>query len=527
MTFAGVDDGIDNPGNARSVIITHTIPRGSIPEDPDRPGVDRNSGLRLFVTVRDDADTKGLIVDNDPDTYGIQRGQITVTEKHDNSGMATILVKLRSQPEDGNVTVAVISTDPQVASVITVDPPEAMLSVTDASLTITIKGVDDDIYNQGRRPVRITLTPSGGGYSRTEAVDVLVAVTDDEERAQLTVTPTSITMPEDSTTEYTVRLNTEPTGRVTVNVASSNADAAKVRPGRPDMVPAVLRERGTAELTFTPETWGDPQTVTVVSVNDNVAGNDRSVTISNSASGGGFSGSVPVRVEITDDDTHTAELVIEPTALTVAEGDGNAAEATYSVKLSRAPIRDVEVRVSSEDATVATVIVPGSQRLEFTPGNWDTAQTVIVASVDDAVDNAGGSRATTISNTPSGAGYGEADARSIDITVEDDEGLVFSPASIQVGEAGRTNSYTVRLNTQPQGAVQVTVASRDVGTGTVSPPMLAFSAANWDTPQTVTVTGVDDSVDNAGDSRSVSITHTLSGDGYGAGEPLDRAGGGD
>ena len=520
VTFAGMDDEIDNPDDARSVIITHTIrtiPPGGIPEDPNRPDVDRNAGVRLFVTVRDDADTKGLIVDNDLDTGGIQRGQITVTEKDDNSGMATISVKLRSQPEDGNVTVAVISTDPQVASV-TVNPPAATLSGTDAGLTITITGVDDDIYNQGRRPVRITLTPSGGGYSRTEAVDVLVAVTDDEERAQLTVTPTSITMPEDSTTEYTVRLNTEPTGRVTVNVASSNADAAKVRPGRPDMVPAVLRERGTAELTFTPETWEDPQTVTVVSVNDNVAGNDRSVTISNSASGGGFSGSVPVRVEITDDDTHTAELVIEPTALTVAEGDGNAAEATYSVKLSRAPIRDVEVRVSSEDATVATVIVPGSQRLEFTPGNWDTAQTVTVASVDDAVDNAGGSRATTISNTPSGAGYGEADARSIDITVEDDEGLVFSPASIQVGEAGRTNSYTVRLNTQPQGAVQVAVASSNVSTATVSPTMLGFTAANWDTPQTVTVTGVDDSVDNAGDSRSMNITHTLSGDGYGAGE---------
>ena len=48
--------------------------------------------------------------------------------------------------------------------------------------------------------------------------------------------------------------------------------------------------------------------------------------------------------------------------------------------------------------------------------------------------------------------------------------------------------------------------------------MLAFTTANWDAPQTVTVTGVDDAVDNAGDRRSTSITHTLSGEGYGAGE---------
>ena len=271
---------------------------------------------------------------------------------------------------------------------------------------------------------------------------------------------------------------------------------------------------------FTPQTWKDPQTVTVVSVNDNVAGNDRTVTISNSASGGGFSGSASVRVEITDDDSHTAELVITPTALTMTEGEGEAAEATYTVQLSRAPIRDVDIRISSGDPTVATVIVPGSQRLLFTPGNWDTAQTVTVASVGDAVHNAGGSRFTTLTNTPSGAGYGDADAKSVDVTVQDDEGLEFSPASLQVSEAGGTNSYTVRLSTQPQGAVQVAVASSNVSTATVSPPMLAFSAANWDTPQTVTVRGEDDAVDNAADSRSVRITHTLSGDGYGAGETL-------
>ena len=77
MTVTGVDDEIDNPGNARSVFITHT-PFG-IPDDPDRPG-DRNAGLRLSVTVRDDADRKGLVVDNDPDTEAIERGQLTVTE---------------------------------------------------------------------------------------------------------------------------------------------------------------------------------------------------------------------------------------------------------------------------------------------------------------------------------------------------------------------------------------------------------------------------------------------------------------
>ena len=104
VTVTGVDDEIDNPGNARSVIITHS-PDG-IPDDLDPPA-DQSAGWRLVVTVSDDTTRKGLVVDNDPGTDGIQTGQITVTEKAGSSHTATFSVKLRSQPESGNVTVAI------------------------------------------------------------------------------------------------------------------------------------------------------------------------------------------------------------------------------------------------------------------------------------------------------------------------------------------------------------------------------------------------------------------------------------
>jgi len=40
--------------------------------------------------------------------------------------------------------------------------------------------------------------------------------------------------------------------------------------------------------------------------------------------------------------------------------------------------------------------------------------------------------------------------------------------------------------------VTVGLSSSDASEGTVSPASLTFTAANWNTPQTVTVTGVDD-----------------------------------
>ena len=61
-----------------------------------------------------------------------------------------------------------------------------------------------------------------------------------------------------------------------------------------------------------------------------------------------------------------------------------------------------------------------------------------------------------------------------------------------VAETGTTDAFTVRLQSQPASSVTVTLTSADVGEVTVSPPSVTFTPANWSTPQTVTVTGVDD-----------------------------------
>jgi len=60
-------------------------------------------------------------------------------------------------------------------------------------------------------------------------------------------------------------------------------------------------------------------------------------------------------------------------------------------------------------------------------------------------------------------------------------------------ERGRTATFTVALGKAPTGNVSMPVASSNPGEGTVSPASLAFTTQNWSTPQTVTVTGVNDS----------------------------------
>ena len=66
----------------------------------------------------------------------------------------------------------------------------------------------------------------------------------------------------------------------------------------------------------------------------------------------------------------------------------------------------------------------------------------------------------------------------------------------QVSEAGTTDTFTVRLNTQPTSNVVVNVGSGDPTEATVNPATLTFTPSNWNIPQTVTVTGVDDALDD-------------------------------
>ena len=91
---------------------------------------------------------------------------------------------------------------------------------------------------------------------------------------------------------------------------------------------------------------------------------------------------------------------------------------------------------------------------------------------------------------------------------------MLSKSLVTVAEDGGTDTYTVRLNTKPTNDVIVYIASSNTSVAMVSDKTLTFTPANWFTTQPITVTGMPDEVDNAGDSRLVTITHTPAGGGY-------------
>src|SRR2546426_779583 len=86
-------------------------------------------------------------------------------------------------------------------------------------------------------------------------------------------------------------------------------------------------------------------------------------------------------------------------------------------------------------------------------------------------------------------------ASDVGVTNTDDDtaGITVTPTSgLTTTEGGGTATFTMVLTSQPTANVTIGDSSSDLTEGTVAPASVTFTSGNWNTAQTVTVTGVDD-----------------------------------
>ena len=72
--------------------------------------------------------------------------------------------------------------------------------------------------------------------------------------------------------------------------------------------------------------------------------------------------------------------------------------------------------------------------------------------------------------------------------------LSLSKTTALVSENGTTDNFTVILMSQPSSNVVLQISSDNTSEVIASPDNLTFTISNWNTPQTVTLTGVDDNL---------------------------------
>ncbi|MCF3566672.1 cadherin-like domain-containing protein [Planktothrix agardhii 1029] len=193
--------------------------------------------------------------------------------------------------------------------------------------------------------------------------------------------------------------------------------------------------------------------------------------------------------------------------VTVTDGTNQATSDTFTLTVN--PVNDLPTITDITNQTTAQNTATAA--IPFTIGDVETPvadlQVAVTSDNPTLVPNnnivlggAGSDRTLTV--TPAASQNGTA---NITVTVTDADGGISSdafalnvapPAGITVApttglttdEAGKTATFTVKLDAQPTADVTIPVLSSNTLEGTAAPASLVFNAANWNIAQTVTVT---------------------------------------
>ncbi len=270
--------------------------------------------------------------------------------------------------------------------------------------------------------------------------------------------------------------------------------------------------------------------------------------------------------EILIQDNEDTTVSLTSTDMTMTEGDATDT-ATLTVSLDRRLYGGETIGVPIALATTTGARLPGSTdsgtanhdftvtaaaasmhsgvslanaltanpRVVFTGHDTNTVQTATVTLTPVANRDDGDAAHETITATLASLGlldttvnggvmaHGTNNAATL--TLEDDEAAppattcpaqngIFSETRLRILETGET-TYCVRLTRPPSGGdttVTIGTTGSYTGAATASPTTLTFTASNYQTPQQVTVTGVDQTSLHL--NRTLSLTHTANGGNY-------------
>lgn len=411
-----------------------------------------------------------------------------------------------------NAYSIVLNTKPSASVVVTLTP-DSSVQVSPSSFTfLAVDGNWDsprqvsvlpvhDYIAQGTHVGTIfhssasTDTNYGPGVQFSEASgNVLVTITDID-TAGVSISESSVSVSESGTTDtYTVNLTSLPSNDVLVLLS--------------DASPSAMVSMSPSTLTFTPSTWNPlvPQTVTVSAIADHLVNPvARSTKILHTATSGdnNYQGIniASVSASITDTDT-SGLLIFKPGGGSVAVTEGGATD-TYAFQLTSIPTANVTVTLTYADSQTTTT----DSLYTFTPANWNAAQYATVSAVDDALEEGTHNGIITHTLTSTDGNFdGLIAYQTAVITDNDTAGINIRLPNgvINIAEAGPSDLYYVRLNSQPTATVTLDFGAQSQATA--SPGVLTFNSGNWSAEQEITLTAIQDYIIEG--AHTATITYT-------------------
>ena len=470
-TITSVDDNIAE-GNEAVVLDITGVSGGGAAES--------GTPQQIAVTITDD-DSAGF-------TLSKTTASVAETGTTD-----TFTVVLNSEPT-ANVTLTLGDNDSSEV----LYPSSVVFSTGNwsTSQTVTLTGKDDDV-DDGNRSTLLTLIPGSGDgnyNSPSLAARTVTVTTTDNDSAGFTISRTTADVSENGTSvTFTVVLNTEPTNTVEFDITSDDLSEARVSPG---------------SLTFSTGNWTVSQTVTITGWDDsddddNVTSTtsvaiDQPNTLDSVYDGVGLK---TINV-LTIDDEEMPIVTLSAAANNVAESGTVQITATQN----RTAGTDTTVNLSTTNVTTSAGDYNALGAITITAGS--TSGSVNFAPVNDSVDEDNESLMIQISSVSGGESAVAGTPQQVSVVINDDDtaGFTLSTTGVSVNESGTTSqNVTVVLNTKPSGNVVLDLTHNDPSEASISPSSLTFTTGNWNTAKSLTVTALNELIDDGNVTSTVTV----------------------
>ena len=440
------------------------------------------------------ADLEATAADDDAPQVALALSSSSIGES---GGAATVTATLDRQSSVAvTVTVAASPVSPAVAGDFMLSAANTLTFAANATasagtVTVTAVGNTTDAPDK-------TVTVSGSLGLAQDPSPVTLTITDDDAAPGVTLSLSDASIGESGGTSTVSAALSHPSSAATTVTVTAVAGAFTAPSGAAGYI--VIPAGGTTAAT---------DTVTITAVDNDVDAPDNPVTVTATVANDQGAGSVTGATLTLEDDEGAPTVTLSVSPASISE---NGATATVRATLSGRSSEPTTVTVTAQ-ANVFTVASGAGATIIVAAGQTTTTDTATITAVDNAVDAA--DNPVTVTGTPTnGHGVGAVTGASLTLTDDDVAGIVTSPTTsaasrVRTSEDGSTATVAVSLATEPTGDVRMDVASSDTAQGTVSPAMLTFTATNWNTAQTVTLTGVDDSPGAADGSQTYTVSLTV------------------
>ena len=441
------------------------------------------------LTITDDDTPQVTLVLSSP-SIGENGGEATVTARLDRQSSVAV-----------TVTVSAAAVSPAVSGDFSLSSANTLTFAANATAsagTVTVTAVDNDTDAPDKR-VTVSGTSSDSLGLANDPSPVTLRIADDDAApgAALSLNPSSIA--ENGGTSAVSATLSHPSSAASTVTVTAVSGFYTVGSGA----------TGTIVFAVGATTSSDTATITAVEDDVHQGSGGRSTTVTGTLSNDQGAGSVTgVSLTLTEDDAApTVSLALSSSSISE-----NGGVSRVGARLSGKSSQAVTVTVSASPGTgavAADFTLSSANTLTIGAGSTVSAGTVTVRGADNDVDADG--KQVVVSGTAVG-GHGVATPSDVTLTITDDDtaGLSVSrTAGLRTTEAGGRDTFTVALSSEPVGDVVLDVASSDPAQGTVSPSSLTFTASDWSTAQTVTLTGVDDDPPAVDGSQAYTVTVTV------------------